>query len=133
MKKEGISYSEFKDFDEETKDAYDWAYKNADKRVLADAVTGNIVKYRKYTKTINAFRSDDNMSAKDKKIEYINGLDLDYGQKIILFKSEYKSNDTYNYEIIDYLNSRDDISYGDMKNILTELGFKVDAAGNITW
>jgi hypothetical protein len=60
-------------------------------------------------------------------------MDIDYGQKLILFKYEYPSTDTYNYEIIEYLNSRDDISYSEMKTILIELGFTVDANGNISW
>jgi hypothetical protein len=72
-------------------------------------------------------------SRKEKVIDYINGLDADYGEKIILFKSEYKADDTYNYEIIDYLNSRDDISYKEMEAILKELGFTVDSNGNIYW
>ena len=74
-----------------------------------------------------------NGSRKEKVIEYINNLDADYGERIILFKSEYPSDDTYNYEIIDYLNSRQDISYDEMVTILKELGFNVDREGNITW
>ena len=54
-------------------------------------------------------------------------------KKIILFKSEYPADDTYNYEIIDYLNSRDDISYSEMETILKELGFTVTADGNVYW
>jgi hypothetical protein len=72
-------------------------------------------------------------SRKKKVIEYINGLDADIGEKMILFKSEYNADDTYNYEIIDYLNNIADISYEDMETILKELGFKVDSKGNVTW
>jgi hypothetical protein len=39
----------------------------------------------------------------------------------------------YNKDIVDYLNSREDISYEDMETILKELGFNVDSKGNITW
>jgi hypothetical protein len=53
--------------------------------------------------------------------------------KIILFKNEYNADDTYNEDIIDYLNSRDDISYSEMETILKYLGFDVDAKGNISW
>ena len=74
-----------------------------------------------------------NGSRKKKVIDYINNLDISYGEKIILFKSEYNSDDTYNRKIIDYLNSRDDISYDEMKAILIELGFTVDSKGNIYW
>ena len=72
-------------------------------------------------------------SRKEKVISYINGLNADYGEKIILFKSEYPADDTYNYEIIDYLNNRQDISYAEMETILKELGFQVDSDGNVRW
>jgi hypothetical protein len=72
-------------------------------------------------------------SKKEKIIEYINDLDISYEEKIILFKSRYNADDTYNREIIDYLNGRDDLSYEDVEAILKELGFDVDSEGNITW
>ena len=52
-------------------------------------------------------------SAKRKKTEYINSLDLDYGQRIILYRSLFDSKadkNEYNADIVEYLNSRDDIS-----------------------
>ena len=70
---------------------------------------------------------------KEKVLDYINNMDADYGEKIILFKSEYPADDTYNYDIIDYLNSREDISYEEMNAILRELGFTVSDDGYITW
>ena len=72
-------------------------------------------------------------SRKEKVMDYINSLDLDYGARLILFKHEYNADDTYNYVIIDYLNSREDISYKEMETILKELGYNVDSKGNITW
>jgi hypothetical protein len=39
----------------------------------------------------------------------------------------------YNQDILDYLNSRQDISYEDTVTILKELGFTVDANGNVYW
>jgi hypothetical protein len=74
-----------------------------------------------------------NGSAKEKKWNYIDSLDIDYGAKLILFKNEYNADDTYNYEIIDYLNGREDISFDEMNTILKELGFNVTADGTITW
>ena len=41
--------------------------------------------------------------------------------------------DTYNYEGIDYLNSREDITYEEQETILKQLGFTVTADGNIYW
>ena len=60
-------------------------------------------------------------------------MNADYGAKIILYKSEYPSDDTYNNEIVEYLNSRNDISYPEMVTILTELGFIVEADGTVRW
>jgi hypothetical protein len=72
-------------------------------------------------------------SKKEKVIKYIEGLDISDDAKHILLKYEYPGDDTYNYEIIDYLNSRTDISYTEIKAVLEELGFTVDNKGNITW
>ena len=77
-----------------------------------------------------------NGSAKKKKTEYINTLDLDYGQKIILYRSLFDSDadkDEYNRDIVEYLNSRDDISYEEMIAILESLDMKVHSDGSVTW
>ena len=69
-------------------------------------------------------------SIKEKVIDYINNLDADYYTKIILFKSEYPSDDTYNADIVNYvINS--DFTYDEKASILTELGFRVTADGEI--
>ena len=72
-------------------------------------------------------------SRKEKVLDYINNLDADYYTKIILWKSEYTSDDSYNTEIIDYLNGRDDISGEEMIAILRKLGFDVTDDGDISW
>lgn len=72
-------------------------------------------------------------SRKENVINYLNEADLSYEEKIILYKNEYNSDDTYNMDIINYLNERDDISYSQMEAILTQLGFTVDEYGNIYW
>ena len=72
-------------------------------------------------------------SRKDKVIDYVNNLDIDYGARLILFKSEYPSDDTYNYDIINYLEENDAISGEEMRTILTELGFHVSDDGTISW
>jgi hypothetical protein len=129
--------------DEDAKDAYSWAFNNPDKRSIVKAVTGDVVEYRKYTGDLYDIKADKdedgktiNGSAKEKKKEYIFGLDLDYGQKIILYRSLYDSKEdknTYNADIVQYLDSREDISYEEMKTILEELGMKMDANGWVTW
>lgn len=140
LKENGITYEEYKNADDDFKDAYTWAYENPDGYVLSKVVAGDVVTYKQYSNDLNNIHADKDAngksisgSRKSKVLEYINNMDIDYGQKLILFKYEYPSTDTYNYEIIEYLNSRDDISYSEMKTILIELGFTVDANGNISW
>lgn len=138
---EGISLEDPSAFDsEEEKNAYTWAYKNPEKYAVAKAVSGDVVTYKKYTGELSGIKADKDEngksisgSRKEKVLDYINGLDIDYGEKIILFKNEYNADDTYNYDIINYLNSRDDISYSEMETILKELGFDVDSEGNVSW
>jgi hypothetical protein len=72
-------------------------------------------------------------SRKKKIYDYINSMNIGYEQKLILAKMEYPADDRYNYEIIEYLNNDDTISYKVMEEILLELGFKVSDDGIITW
>ena len=118
---------------------YEYAYDNPEKYAVSKAV-GGYDAYRKYSTELYNIKADKdengksiNGSRKDKVFDYINSLNIDYGAKLILWKSEYNADDNYNAEIVEYLNSRDDISYDDMKSILEELGFTVDSKGNITW
>ena len=134
-KRLGISSAQYWNNREE----YDYAYNKPEKYALSQAV-GGYKAYKGYTSELWDIKADKdengksiNGSRKDKVIDYINALDADYGEKIILFKSEYNADDTYNDDIIDYLNSRDDISYQQMETILKELGFEVDSKGNISW
>ena len=108
--------------------------------MVSRAVSDDIFTYRGYTSALNDIKADKDAdgktisgSRKDKVVDYINGLDADYGQKIILLKAEYPSEDSYNNDIIDYLNERDDITGEEMVVILTELGFKVSDDGTVTW
>ena len=140
LTKIGVSYKDYASADDDTKDAYDWAFKNPEKFTLSKAVAGDVVTYRKYTGDLYDIKADKDSSGKsitgsrkEKVIDYVNNMDADYGAKIILFKSEYPSDDTYNSDIVDYLNSREDISYEEMVTILKELGFTVDSNGNVSW
>ena len=134
-KRLGISSAQYWNNREE----YDYAYDKPEKYALSQAV-GGYKAYKGYTSELWDIKADKdengksiNGSRKSKVIDYINELDADYGEKIILFKSEYNADDTYNEDIIDYLNSRDDIDYQEMETILKELGFEVDSNGKITW
>ena len=134
-----VSYKDYS-ASEESRDAYNWAFNNPEKYTLSKAISKDVVAYRDITKGLYEIRADKDSngktivgSAKEKKIKYINSLDIDYGERLVLFKSEYNADDTYNYEIIDYLNSREDITYEEQETILKQLGFTVTADGNIYW
>lgn len=127
-------YENYSSFDE-----FDFATKNPEKYALSKAV-GGYDAYRVYYKKLGNIESDKDAngktisgSRKDKVFAYINGLNVDYYTKLILWKSEYKSDNTYNYEILEYLNSREDISYDDAIAIVKQLGFDVDANGVVSW
>lgn len=139
LKENGVSYLDYA-LNKETKEAYNWAYQNPEKYTVSKAVANDVVKYRKYVKELDDIKADKDSngkpisgSRKEKVIDYINNLDADYGERIILFKSVYTTDDTYNYDIIEYLNSRNDISYEETVAILKELGFTVKSDGTVTW
>ncbi len=121
------------------REEYNYAYDKPEQYTLSKAV-GGYQSYKGYTSELWDIKADKdengksiNGSRKEKVIDYINNLDADYGEKIILFKNEYNADDTYNEDIIAYLNSRDDISYKEMETILKYIGFEVDSDGNISW
>lgn len=134
-----ISFEEY-NTSKERKEAYDWAYENQESYVVSRAVTDDVLLYRKYKKDLDELKADKNSegktisnSLKNKKLDYINNLDIDYGAKIILYKTEYTGADEYNNDIIDYLNNRNDISAEEMTTIVKKLGMEVDEDGNIWW
>lgn len=132
FKANGISYKDYANADEDGKSAYTWAFNNPEGYTVSKVVADDVVKYRSYTSDLNDIKADKDVngksitgSRKEKVIEYINSLDADYESKIILFKSEYPSDDTYNTEIINHINSREDLTYEERVTIFTELGFAV--------
>ena len=143
FKENGISYSQYASADEDGKRAYTWAYENPGKYETSKAIADDFLTYWQYKSELGKLESDKDEngesisgSKKEKVIDYINNMDLDYGQKIILFRSMYESKEdknTYNSDIVDYLNGREDISYDEMVTILKELGFTVDSNGNVSW
>lgn len=127
------NYSSFEEFE---------MSKESPKKYSAAKVIGHD-EYQNHMDAIGDIRADKdsngktiNGSAKEKKTEYINSLNLDYGQKIILYRSLFDSKEdknTYNRDIIDYLNSRNDVSYEEMVEILESLDMKVHSDGTVTW
>lgn len=139
FKENGISYTDYANADEDGKNAYTWAYNNPEKYKVSKVVANNVIEYRSYTSDLYDIKADKDAygetivgSGKEKKIEYINNLDLDYGQKIVLFKMQYKSDDTYNADIIEYINNLDNLTYEERVTIYTELGFTVKD-GYVYW
>lgn len=142
FKKVGIAYSTYEAADEDGKRAYSWAYENQGKYTMSKAIADDFLTYYQYKSDCNDFDAKDENGEtvsglkKERVLEYINNLDIDYGSKIILFRSMYDSKEDinrYNGEIVDYLNSRDDISYEEMVTILKELDFTVHSDGRVTW
>lgn len=139
LEENGVTYEAYSTADDDTKDAYNWAFQNPDKYTVSKAIAGDVVEYRSYTKDIDKIEADKDEngksisgSRKEKVFAYIDSLPLDYGQKCILFKSQYKAEDSINMDIIEYLDSREDISYEEMVTILTELDFTVNG-NNVYW
>lgn len=135
-----ISPSEFWSADEESMEAYNWAYQNPEKHTFSKSITDDVVQYRAYASDLYNIKADKDSygksisgTRKKKVASYINDLDIPIEAKYILFKSEYPSDDSHNMDIINYLNDRDDISAEEMRTILLELDFKVDEEGYITW
>lgn len=121
------------------REEHSYAYDNPESYAVAKAV-GGYEAYKQYSSDLYDIKADKDEygksisgSRKEKVQDYINSLDADYYTKLILFKSEYTSYDDENYEIIEYLNGREDISFEEEVNILRKLGFSVDAEGNVSW
>lgn len=71
-------------------------------------------------------------SKKKKVFDYINSMDIDFEQKLVLAKLQYNSYDEYNHDLINYLNESD-LTYEEEVELLKKMGFEVDSEGNITW
>ena len=135
-RKEDVDMSNYDDYS--NWEEFDYAQKNPDKYAFAKSV-GGYSAYKTYSDELYDIKADKDEygksitgSRKEKVLNYINNLDADYETKIILWKSEYPSDDTYNMEIINYLNNRTDLTYEERVSILTELGFTV-SNGSVYW
>lgn len=135
----GYTVDDYAEASDDEKDAWTWAYNNPEKYEVSKAITGDLFEYFQYKKEINAVegKKDANGktisgSLKDNVEEYIANMDIDFGAKLLLFKMTYPKDNTYNNDIIDYLNSRDDLTYEQIVIILKELGFNV-SGNDVTW
>ncbi len=143
LQSNNISYAEYT-ANEDTKEKYDniysWYKNNPEQVTVSKAVTSDVMEYKHYTSELYNIKADKDRngksisgSRKEKVINYINGLDLDMGAKMILFRSEYPADDTYNADILDYVNGRNDLTYTEKVTILKGLDFNVDTEGNVWW
>ena len=142
LQENGVTYKQYKAFDEDTKEAFVWAKENPEKYTMSKAISSDFLTYYGYKNDLaNINAKDENGKTvsglkKQRVFDYIENLDIDYGEKIILYRSMYDSKsdkEMYNAEILEYLNSRKDLSYAEKKTILEELDFKVSADGTVTW
>ena len=135
-RKEDVDMSNYDDYG--NYEEFDYAQKNPEKYAFAKSV-GGYSAYKTYSDELYDIKADKDASGKsitgsrkEKVLDYINNLNADYETKIILWKSEYPSDDTYNMEIINYINNRTDLTYEERVAILTELGFTV-SDGSVYW
>lgn len=124
--------------DEQKSYLYDRYYGNTETLGIINAIGIDFDSYLDYEYQSFIADKDENGktisgSKKQKVFDYINSMDIDFEQKLILAKLQYKNYDEYNYYIVDYLNNNDDISYEDEVYILKKLGFTIDDEGNIYW
>lgn len=147
LEDQGVSVHDYLENEQETAfiytDDYSWAADSPAQYSISKVISDDVKVYRQYTSELSAIKADKDSngksisgSAKKKKTEYINSLDLDYGQRIILYRSLFDSNadkNTYNPQIVEYLDSRDDITPEEMQAILESLDMKVHSDGRITW
>lgn len=127
LQSNNISYSDFA-ASEESKEAYNWAYNNPELYAVSKAVTDDVVEYRRYSSDLNKIKGD---NKKEDKRRYIFGLDIDHGAKCVLFKYLYNADDTYNDDVIDYITNHPNLTYDEMVSVLTKVGFRVGADGQI--
>jgi hypothetical protein len=121
------------------KEEYDFAYEYPERYSVAKMV-GGYQNYKAYSDELNSIKADYDKNGKSisgsrkaKVYDYIWNLDIPEVQKMILFKSEYTADDTYNVSIIEYINGRRDMSKQEKISVLKKLGFDVDENGKISW
>ena len=136
LREQGVSVKEYKDKYEKTTfmhtDDFDWAAKNPEKYTISKAITDDVLEYKNYTRELSAIEGEKDSSGKTisgskkkNQAEYINNLNLDYGQKIILYRSLFDSaadRKMYENDIKKFIDGRKDLSHQDKVIILETLG-----------
>jgi hypothetical protein len=117
---------------------YEYAFENPEKYAISKVV-GGYDTYKTYSKELYNIRADKDINGKsisgsrqDKVAAYISNLAIDYGAKLILYKTEYPSYDDENATVVEYLNNLESITYEERIAIFEELGFTVKD-GYVYW
>lgn len=138
LQQNDISYNEYSASDE-SKELYNYAYKNPETFELGKAITGDFKAYKEYADYIWDLKADKDEdgnsisgSKKTKVISYVNDLDLSIPQKAMLIRKTYSSFDEYNVDIVEYVSGLD-IDYEKQKSILESLDMKVYDDGTVEW
>lgn len=137
LQKNNISYSDYIANDE-SKEAYNWAYSNPESYLVSRTVTDDVVAYRQYKSEIGNLKADYNSNGKqikdsrrNKVIDYVNSLNLSVPQRAILIRQEYLTFNDYNNEIVEYVRNLN-ISYDEKVSILEELDMTIKD-GRVYW
>jgi len=75
----------------------------------------------------------DYINDREEFIEFIEQLNNSYEDRIIIYRLIYNDDNSYNNEIIDYINSLEHITYNERIEILEYLGMQVDYDGTVSW
>ncbi len=139
LKSNEITYKQY-NASEESRAAYKWAYKNPERFEVSKAVADDLLEYMEYSQAIGNIKADKDSlgstisgSRQKKVVQYISSLDIEYGAKLVLYKTEYPSDDTYNDIIIRYVSGIEELNAQQKVTILKELGFTVNDQGSVTW
>jgi hypothetical protein len=127
------NYDDYSDFEE-----MDFAVKYPTQYAIAKAV-GGYDAYKAYDDALDNIHADKDANGKtingsrQKKVAaYIESLNIDAGEKMILYRSIYQSDDQFNAKIVKYLESKKGMTYQEKIETLAALGIKVDANGNVS-
>jgi hypothetical protein len=131
LKNNNISYSDY----DTNRDLYNYAFEHQEEYNISKAITGDFATYYSYMQDISDFDAKDangeSVSGlkKERVFGYINSLELNIPQKVIMFKMKYpKDKDyvgtKYNKDIINYVIDLD-LDYNEKKAILENMGMTV--------
>ena len=118
----------------------DYAIKNPEKYLASKVISNSFDNYKSYIDDISKITGDKNSngktipnSKKEKIINYIDNLNEDYGSKIVLYKMTYPNDNSYNYDIVEYLNNKNNITKQQEMDILKYLGMTIDDDDTVRW